>query len=490
MGDPTAAGPHDHVPFRVRRFRDARLLWLNRSWLRANGHDMDDPEAVRQLSERLVADYGVGAPSPHEPASVYDGPWRRLLADRYGGTGGARTGGSGRCGDLGSFGAKGVGRTPLASDQVDWYHAHGCLWLEEAVREAICAEIARAEFPCSAIPVVAIIDTGSRIYWDDGSTGERRAVLIRPTFTRLAHFERSVFFGTSGFEGSDQWCDEARVAQRVRSLGPEAHARLITAFQAIGEQVGFSRCSRLWPGPVLTSNITLDGQLLDFGAFRSLASWRRVFGATTDAPFGDEDGSVERAAASLRFHLARHGAQPPSSAALREAYRQGLGEGMRRGADLAFAGLEPGVREALAHAVSEEFRRQQRGEVAPATVGFAAEAEDPAAMRRWAEAWTDRLAHVADAGAVRRSLARFARPRLALHREWLVARAARLGAGPEVSPASVEAFIRRQVSAGRRLWPGLPPELAPIRHRPTDKGFEVLAREPRTLRDHSFAVAG
>src|SRR5206468_820219 len=106
-------------------------------------------------------------------------------ADRYGATSGSAHGGSGRVGTNGPFNVKGLGRTPLASTMSDWQHSHGCLWLEEAVREAIYSEVADAEFPHGAVPVVAIIGTGIRHELEDGAVGER-ALLVRPSFLRLA----------------------------------------------------------------------------------------------------------------------------------------------------------------------------------------------------------------------------------------------------------------------------------------------------------------
>ena len=49
--------------------------------------------------------------------------------------------------------------TPLAGAGANWVHSHGCASVEEGIREAIFAEIASAEFPFGAVPVVAVLGT-------------------------------------------------------------------------------------------------------------------------------------------------------------------------------------------------------------------------------------------------------------------------------------------------------------------------------------------
>ena len=156
----------------------ARVLWLNHRWFAEQGLDSLDASTKAQLHDWLIADFAF------ETAEA-DSADRTVRADRYGGTDGATHGGSGRCAVVGAFNAKGVGRTPLVPEGVDWTHAHGLLSLDEAVREAISAEIAHAELPYGAVPVIAILDGGGE-YWTPEGQSHRRAILVRPNFVRPA----------------------------------------------------------------------------------------------------------------------------------------------------------------------------------------------------------------------------------------------------------------------------------------------------------------
>ncbi|HWU78853.1 MAG TPA: hypothetical protein VN158_02170, partial [Caulobacter sp.] len=243
----------------------ARVLWLNHRWFAEQGLDSLDASTKAQLHEWLIADFAF------ETAEA-DSADRTVRADRYGGTGGATHGGSGRCAVVGAFNAKGVGRTPLVPEGVDWTHAHGLLSLDEAVREAISAEIAHAELPYGAVPVIAILDGGGE-YWTPEGQSHRRAILVRPNFVRPAYAERSIFFGTSGKLGSDQQIDAERVRDVVRGLTGPRPARLAAnlSFDRLEEmfgrfafQLGYGRAHRLWQGRFLTSNLSIDGALADF----------------------------------------------------------------------------------------------------------------------------------------------------------------------------------------------------------------------------------
>ena len=141
-------------------------------------------------------------------------------ADRYGGSGIGLNGGSGRAAVVNGYLVKGVGRTPLVSSLTDESHASGGAYLEESIRETIFAEIVRAEFPCSAIPVLAIIDTGLIQIFEEsaGPKMERRTLLIRPSFIRPAHFERATaYFSGNPKEGQQ---DTLRVSQFFTQVVP------------------------------------------------------------------------------------------------------------------------------------------------------------------------------------------------------------------------------------------------------------------------------
>lgn len=371
--------PVIYAPNAARRLRGASVLWLNDRWFGEAGIDLARDGERDHVERWLLATYGVSIPSPHEPDDLYVGPPRTLGADRYGGTGGTVHGGSGRCLFASGFNVKGAGRTSLVSDATDWYHSHGCLWLEEAIRESLYSELAARVFPGGAVPVIAILDAGAGIYWDDGSIGERRALVVRPNFVRLAHLQRSLFFGSAGHPGSEQHLDALKcrdVAEAVWRNGAASPSTLEIA-ERIGRQIGFARFHRLWPGPFFSSNFTLDGQLVDFGSFRSMPDWKRRQGAVTDLPFGDEHLGVLPTLHSLSFAASRVGAKTASGEHLNRAYYDAVNAEFDRSARVAF-GFPPSSQSDMVEAFTTLLRLRYRQEQAM-SVGSSAAAENPIA---------------------------------------------------------------------------------------------------------------
>jgi hypothetical protein len=268
-----------HVPVPLARLAAPRLLWLNRRVMRL------DPQFQAGFSEGDYAQHLLRQCAfvvIEEPSSVASDTGRATgMADRYGGTGIGRNGGSGRAVFINGYHLKGVGRTPLVSVLTDRAHASGGAYLEECVREAVLSELVDAEFPSGAVPVLAIIETGEVQVWqtDAGPKPERRCLLVRPAFLRPAHFVRATdFISVNPREGAlDAW----RVAQTSAAardfFGQDALTSHWHSFWLRwAEQLAYAYVHRLSHGGNTESNIALDGRLLDFGAMTALPSWARI----------------------------------------------------------------------------------------------------------------------------------------------------------------------------------------------------------------------
>lgn len=297
MPDPRLA-----VPFRVRRIPSARVLWRNERWFAGEGFEMNDARARRELDAWLVDRFGVLA----EP----DGP-DELWADLYGTTNGSIHGGSGRAGSVDGFNAKGIGRTPLAARNTDFHHSHGSLWLYEAVREIVAAEVVATELPHGAVPIVALLDTDHDVDVPGSTELARRAIIVRPDFLRPATFERSIYFGEAGTPDSEQVRDARRVAAAVgdaaigiRRFEPVGLS-LAGMFRNIGEQLGAGRAARLWQGQFSSANISVDGAWTDFGAFCSMPDWRRTERDLGER-FGDEERLIAETIRSVHFSWGKY----------------------------------------------------------------------------------------------------------------------------------------------------------------------------------------
>jgi hypothetical protein len=281
-----AANGHVAVP--LTRLHGAALLWLNDEEAQA------DPAwaAVRGDREAYVAH--LLAACAYRVDAQASSPDRIGIADRYGGGAIGSNGGSGRAAIIGPYSVKGVGRTPLIGRDVDPGHASGGAYLEECVRESLLAEIMHRELPHGAVRTLAIIATGDVQVWQtpQGPKPERCCLLVRRAFLRPAHLERAPFY--RGSEDLPGLADAHRVRCMIAAL--ERHAGGTDALQAQLTE-GFVRWSRqlsatyllcLPHGGVSSSNVTVDGRLVDFGATAAVPSLARYWVASGHHPSGEE----------------------------------------------------------------------------------------------------------------------------------------------------------------------------------------------------------
>lgn len=275
-----------HVKIPMSRLEAARVLWVNP---RARSEDPDyhalgdHARYERHLLEACaftIADARAGTPDTFG------------VADCYGGAGIGTNGGSGRAAYINGYHVKGIGRTPLVGLDTDISHASGGAYLEECVRESIFAEIVQLEFPHGSVPTLAIIDTGREAIWEtaQGPKRERMCLLVRPMFLRPAHIERAVRYRSGNEFGGA--ADAARVRATAlaieRQVGGAASMDelLNTCLVRWAQQIAYSYVSRLSHGGVTSSNVAIDGRLVDFGAMTSVPTFGRYWVSSAVHPTG------------------------------------------------------------------------------------------------------------------------------------------------------------------------------------------------------------
>ena len=313
-------GEHSgQVPLHLRAIPGARVLWLNRQAMKrdpqfaACGGSISDYERhlLRSCAYEVVEDprmFGPVLPSELDRAAATAEDVVGY-ADRYGGSGLGGNGGGGRAAFLNGYYIKGVGRTPLLGRRnLNLAHSSGCALMEEAVRDVLCSELAAAEFPYGAVRTLAIIGTGKRQSWDldEGTRTERRCLIVRSAFARPAHWERAPIFLTwDPHEGAKDAARAAAFSQAAREVfGPDD---IRTTFRRFwlrwAEQLAYGLVHRVAHAGLSTSNICLDGSLVDFGAMASLPSWAHVCVVPGMLGAGDEANQLlnclREAAASL-----------------------------------------------------------------------------------------------------------------------------------------------------------------------------------------------
>jgi hypothetical protein len=320
------------TPILMKRAEGARVVWVNWKACAVDynfhrlGRNREDYE--RHLLEQCAFIMPGKVDDAAQLSSVNVQGW----ADRYGGDGALRNGGSARAAIVNGYHIKGIGRTPLLSIKSDLGHSSGEMYLEECVREAIMSEIVRFEFPHSAVPVLAIIaiDAPAHPAGHEYHAAERRALLVRPLFLRPAHFERAVGFLGLGLDvGVD---DVKRVETNIvagRAIFGEAFSegRLwAQLWMRWARQAAYAYVHRLPHGGLSTSNLAMSGALLDFGAATACPSWDRLTLIPGGVPFGDELVTLQRGVASVHRSLSRYGDVGPNATDMHKLVRVAYAE--------------------------------------------------------------------------------------------------------------------------------------------------------------------
>lgn len=490
---PERLGQHVLVPFSVRKLDRARLLWLNDRWFRESGVPIEDPAVATDLTRELLEKFAV---APMTKGEGNDDA--TLYADRYGGVGSSPHGGSGRCGLSYGFHGKGIGPTPLVSTGSDWHHSNGCMSLGEALREVVSSEIAGAELPFGAIPIVAIIDAGTYFSRVRNEPGERRAIIVRPNFIRPAHFERAVFNvaandATNGMSADALRTEEAitAVASRPKSSNECAipFPGVREMFLKIAQQTGAARAHRLWQGRFMSGNVTINGAVADLGSFRAVPSWRLAIGEPEER-FGDDTHSLTAAINSMCFHFGKYAPQSCHLLRVSELVREVL-DALRSTFTEACASqfAELGILDmeglsALREFFCEYFTKQQRERVqlgahrkgwmrpwlfhaltASAKLPEGVSPQDSKAARSLRDIFRKYAAVGADdAEAVLVAVARrWLWPRPLMYYEIAVPRsvrvASRIVGNPDADRSLVQQFISSTLTRSRRIWRGFPQAL-------------------------------
>ncbi|WP_434137522.1 hypothetical protein [Photobacterium leiognathi] len=130
-------------PFETYRLKNTELLWVNKALLSKYGIKGTIDEIEKFLLDEysyVSSDYTISNRLDVDDKKIF-------LADCYGSRHEVCHGGSARCGFDGRFQVKGVGITPLLSQNMSKTHSNGKLFIDEAISEAIWGEICHKHLP-------------------------------------------------------------------------------------------------------------------------------------------------------------------------------------------------------------------------------------------------------------------------------------------------------------------------------------------------------
>ena len=283
---------------------------LYKHWARFIAYRLKNPGLVYQSldissAHECLDNYAFAVPSELECSNNYTEESAFFYAERYGGAGIGSNGGSGRCGTSGPLQIKGIGRTPLIGRKEalgDVWHSHGGVALVDAIQECVWGEVFAQALPYGAVRVASIIVTGTDC-WYEAADGAQihapRALIVRQSAARPAHFMRAMFFGQRGDILTMQ--DVARTRCAVLALpeilpqnpmGPASREPVGTVLSGLKEmalrfarQCAAAQVKRLMHGALIPSNLAIDGRWLDFGTASQLPTFANTKSAGAPRSF-------------------------------------------------------------------------------------------------------------------------------------------------------------------------------------------------------------
>jgi hypothetical protein len=510
------------VPFKAHRLQSAAIAWINRRWFLERGFDLGQVVVLRRLTAWLLDEF---AWCVQTSSTSFTADARTLWADRYGSSDGfAVHGGSGRVATVGCFQAKGVGQTPLVGQGAPPGHSHGYIALAECLREAIFAEIAAAEFPHGAIPVVAVLDTG--LYFSSPNPADRydqnvrRGILVRPAVFRPAHAERAPLFKHPIGDFINKQSDDVQrtrdvIAHWTASASSRKDAAadaetLTTWIRAIGEQIAFGQVHRLFSGGYFSSNVSIHGELLDLANMHALPNWSRAQVHSVVAGLGDEVKVLRAPIGALAFYFTKYQRRGYAGALAQHLLESATSqyELAWRRYSLALCqaeGLPPDAQDLLHGIFREYFSQQQRHRVkyrfgVPApqgslpAAGWLYEAlvsegfvNDQGERRVLSRAAAQLRRSRADLYVPLSTAVRLLMPRVGIDRrrllEMLAAAVPRRGRS--LDSKTLDVVVRETVSGARRHWAHLPSGYAVLAHTVCEGSSALLCAQqpkgPRTV---------
>ncbi|SOD54773.1 hypothetical protein [Pseudoxanthomonas wuyuanensis] len=500
--DLVSASPHGVVPFQVHALRNPSISWLNYRWWMRNGVDLASTDEMSRLKDRLVAEYAYAVIEHRQIEQFNSSASKVFLADRYGSNSGYFAhGGSGRAAVVGGMSVKGVGATPLVGEGVNREHSHGCASMNVAIREAIYAEVFDLEFRFGAVPVVAIIDTG--LTFESSSrpgTYLKRALIVRPSVLRPAHFQRAPGFvrpldGHHNCQMDDVERTKELIAHFEKDAAYEGNStkdRLTIMLEKFAQQAAFGQVHRLYGGGFFSSNLSVSGELMDYGNAHAFPDWANAKVLDNDLGFGRELETIVSTAKSLGFYFQKYASCPPAleneteiMERVSQAYRLAFREEILR-----LWGVPTRLEDCHADAVfnrtsdyyfaqqskAVNYSRNQESDLKWLSSSLQDGCNDSShELALQQQVVSDVLSHIEASdriGSNRRTRRKFSlacarrllAPRRAIYRSELQKRVNQFLEASEGTLNSLPAFIAEVVNESRRHWPELPGNFAVDMH--------------------------
>jgi hypothetical protein len=184
----------------------------------------------------------------------------------------------------------------------------------------------------TAVPTCErLIGTGTRVPIRYPKSGEdpfaHRALIIRETCIRPAHFMRAVFYGPPIASSTDFPSDAIRTrsailafgkadvdeitqglfdASRSRTRAERILSQLREFLKRAAQQLACARAKRIMHGSLTASNISLDGRWIDYGSITSVSDYGRILIARGAPDFMHEEELIRNSIRDFVFYLQKY----------------------------------------------------------------------------------------------------------------------------------------------------------------------------------------
>ena len=275
-------GDSSHVALKARHPANARFLWVGLNALEDRDIDLPENGLTTEFETELDEEFHWVIPDTDDEKDYAPGQTTGK-ASLYGGNGIGTNFGDGRAFALGKIQVKYSGKTGLQANDDDFVHSYGRGPLSRSFSEAIWGEVGQ-DFPWGANQTLTVSDRGTVTTWPDGQK-EREGLATRDNPLRPAHFVFRTRNPRSGefpeaFLEQLKTQDEKRLKDSMLGL-PDAlpkprgfdpnsppnlklRAGLEESFDRLAEQKAYEFANRFFHAAGSTSNMELDGKLLDY----------------------------------------------------------------------------------------------------------------------------------------------------------------------------------------------------------------------------------
>lgn len=284
------------MSLKLSKAMSARMVWVDINSLNKN-HPLSQDSWSEEIFLKRFS-YAIKGNEKFEEIDFSATDTIEAFCERYDA---GVNGGGARCGNIGEFQLKGIGKTILAGKRADHWHSYGAFAIEEAVPEILNTIIINSVLPHGAVDCYGLILTGETTAFQPSENGPRSGrgvLLIRDQCLRPAHFFKCEKFKPSNSQKNLFSNESLRIKNLYLSLGNKVGGgnginEILKVFlERSAEQFACAKISRIFHGAINGSNIALDGRWIDLTTATTVNAGKNYGGTSAPPSFYEEHCTV------------------------------------------------------------------------------------------------------------------------------------------------------------------------------------------------------